>query len=62
VPISFELAMTLQEMLDIELPVIQARGTSWSSRPEGFIAFCIGDGPLVQLDVRLSPRFIQENL
>jgi len=23
---------------------------------------CIGDGPLVQLDVHLSPRFIQENL
>ena len=23
---------------------------------------CIGDSPLVQLDVHLSPRFIQENL
>ena len=23
---------------------------------------CISDGPLVQLDVHLSPRFIQENL
>jgi quercetin dioxygenase-like cupin family protein len=23
---------------------------------------CIGDGPLVQVDVHLSPRFIQENL
>jgi mannose-6-phosphate isomerase-like protein (cupin superfamily) len=23
---------------------------------------CIGDGPLVQIDVHLSPRFIQENL
>jgi quercetin dioxygenase-like cupin family protein len=23
---------------------------------------CIGDAPLVQLDVHLSPRFIQENL
>jgi hypothetical protein len=23
---------------------------------------CIGDEPLVQLDVHLSPRFIQENL
>jgi quercetin dioxygenase-like cupin family protein len=23
---------------------------------------CIGDGPLVQLDVHLSPRFIQEDL
>ena len=23
---------------------------------------CIGDGPLVQLDVHLSPTFIQENL
>lgn len=23
---------------------------------------CIGDGPLVKLDVHLSPRFIQENL
>ena len=23
---------------------------------------CIGEGPLVQLDVHLSPRFIQENL
>ena len=23
---------------------------------------CIGDGPLIQLDVHLSPRFIQENL
>ena len=23
---------------------------------------CIGDGPLVQLDVHLSPRFVQENL
>lgn len=23
---------------------------------------CIGDGPLVQLDVHLSPEFIQENL
>ena len=23
---------------------------------------CIGDGPLVQLDVHLSPRFIQENV
>jgi quercetin dioxygenase-like cupin family protein len=23
---------------------------------------CIGDNPLVQLDVHLSPRFIQENL
>ena len=23
---------------------------------------CVGDGPLVQLDVHLSPRFIQENL
>jgi quercetin dioxygenase-like cupin family protein len=23
---------------------------------------CIGDGPLVQVDVHLSPKFIQENL
>ena len=23
---------------------------------------CIGDSPLVQVDVHLSPRFIQENL
>ena len=23
---------------------------------------CVGDGPLVQVDVHLSPRFIQENL
>jgi len=23
---------------------------------------CIGDAPLVQLDVHLSPRFVQENL
>ena len=23
---------------------------------------CIGEGPLVQVDVHLSPRFIQENL
>lgn len=23
---------------------------------------CIGDGPLVQVDVHLSPRLIQENL
>ena len=23
---------------------------------------CIGDGPLIQVDVHLSPRFIQENL
>jgi mannose-6-phosphate isomerase-like protein (cupin superfamily) len=23
---------------------------------------CIGDAPLVQLDVHISPRFIQENL
>ena len=23
---------------------------------------CIGDGPLVQVDIHLSPRFIQENL
>ena len=23
---------------------------------------CIGDGPLVQVDVHLSPRFVQENL
>jgi mannose-6-phosphate isomerase-like protein (cupin superfamily) len=23
---------------------------------------CIGDEPLVQLDIHLSPRFIQENL
>jgi hypothetical protein len=23
---------------------------------------CIGDAPLVQVDVHLSPRFIQENL
>jgi quercetin dioxygenase-like cupin family protein len=23
---------------------------------------CIGEGPLVQLDVHLSPRFVQENL
>ena len=23
---------------------------------------CVGDAPLVQLDVHLSPRFIQENL
>jgi quercetin dioxygenase-like cupin family protein len=23
---------------------------------------CIGDGPLVQVDVHMSPRFIQENL
>ena len=23
---------------------------------------CIGNGPLVQVDVHLSPRFIQENL
>jgi mannose-6-phosphate isomerase-like protein (cupin superfamily) len=23
---------------------------------------CIGDGPLVQIDVHLSPKFIQENL
>jgi mannose-6-phosphate isomerase-like protein (cupin superfamily) len=23
---------------------------------------CIGDGPLVQVDVHMSPRFIQEDL
>jgi hypothetical protein len=23
---------------------------------------CIGDAPLVQVDIHLSPRFIQENL
>ena len=29
---------------------------------EGHSFRCIGDAPLVQVDVHLSPRFIQENL
>ena len=28
----------------------------------GDVNVSIGDGPLVQLDVHLSPRFVQENL